>query len=89
MRPGGGRHRHDVRYDVRMERNRADDDRGQHRDGDGGRDDDTAIVPNTVMGINARTCDGALTDATVRSLFATAGTDLVRFPEGASSDSYN
>jgi hypothetical protein len=49
----------------------------------------SATVPGTAVGINASTYDGALTDAAVPGLLSAAGTNLIRFPGGTSSDSYN
>ena len=49
----------------------------------------SAIVPRTAVGINGSTYDGALTDAAVPGLLSAAGTNLIRFPGGTSSDSYN
>jgi hypothetical protein len=49
----------------------------------------SATVPSTAIGINASTYDGALTDAAVSGLLSAAGTNLIRFPGGTSSDSYN
>jgi hypothetical protein len=48
-----------------------------------------ATVPSTAIGINGSTYDGALTDTAVPSLLSAVGTDLIRFPGGTSSDSYN
>ncbi len=49
----------------------------------------SAIVPSTAIGINGSVYDGALTDAAVPGLLSAAGTNLIRFPGGTSSDSYN
>ena len=48
-----------------------------------------ATVPGTAIGINGSTYDGALTDTAVPGLLSAVGTDLVRFPGGTASDSYN
>jgi hypothetical protein len=49
----------------------------------------SAIVPSTAIGINGSTYDGALTDTAVPGLLSAAGTNLIRFPGGTSSDTYN
>ena len=49
----------------------------------------SATVPGTAIGINGSTYDGALTDAAVPGLLSAAGTNLIRFPGGTASDSYN
>ena len=49
----------------------------------------SATVPSTAIGLNGSTYDGALTDAAVPGLLSAVGTNLIRFPGGTSSDSYN
>lgn len=49
----------------------------------------SATVPSTAIGINGSTYDGALTDTAVPGLLSAAGTNLIRFPGGTASDSYN
>ena len=48
-----------------------------------------ATVPATALGINGSVYDAALTDAAVPGLLKSAGTSLIRFPGGTSSDTYN
>ena len=46
-------------------------------------------VPSTAIGTNGSVYDAALTDAAVPGLLKNAGTGLIRFPGGTSSDTYN
>jgi len=48
-----------------------------------------ATVPSTAIGTNGSVYDAALTDAAVPGLLKNAGTGLIRFPGGTSSDTYN
>ncbi|NUP53450.1 MAG: alpha-L-arabinofuranosidase [Catenulispora sp.] len=48
-----------------------------------------ATVPAAALGINGSVYDANLTDAAVPGLLKAAGTSLIRFPGGTSSDSYN
>ncbi|HZY74708.1 MAG TPA: hypothetical protein VFE40_00180, partial [Jatrophihabitantaceae bacterium] len=48
-----------------------------------------ATVPSTAIGTNGSVYDAALTDAAVPGLLKSAGTGLIRFPGGTSSDTYN
>jgi cellulose binding protein with CBM2 domain/fibronectin type III domain protein len=48
-----------------------------------------ATVPPTAIGTNGSVYDAALTDAAVPGLLKNAGTGLIRFPGGTSSDTYN
>ncbi|GAA3434157.1 cellulose binding domain-containing protein [Kutzneria kofuensis] len=48
-----------------------------------------ATVPSTAIGVNGSVYDAALTDAAVPGLLKSAGTNLIRFPGGTSSDTYN
>jgi hypothetical protein len=48
-----------------------------------------ATVPATAIGANGSVYDADLTDAAVPGLLKTAGTDLIRFPGGTSSDTYD
>jgi len=48
-----------------------------------------ATVPATAIGINGSVYDAALTDAAVPGLLKSAGTNVIRFPGGTSSDTYD
>jgi hypothetical protein len=48
-----------------------------------------ATVPATAIGANGSVYDANLTDAAVPGLLKAAGTDLIRFPGGTSSDTYD
>jgi hypothetical protein len=48
-----------------------------------------ATVPNTAIGINGSTYDGALADAAVPGLLGGAGVNVIRFPGGTESDEYD
>ena len=48
-----------------------------------------ATVPATAIGINGSVYDAALTDAAVPGLLTSAGTNVIRFPGGTSSDTYD
>ncbi|MFC0541663.1 cellulose binding domain-containing protein [Kutzneria chonburiensis] len=48
-----------------------------------------ATVPATAIGINGSVYDAALTDAAVPGLLKSVGTNVIRFPGGTSSDTYD
>lgn len=48
-----------------------------------------ATVPATAIGLNGSVYDADLTDAAVPGLLKAAGTGLIRFPGGSSSDEYD
>jgi hypothetical protein len=48
-----------------------------------------ATVPSTAIGINGSVYDAALTDAAVPGLLTSAGTNVIRFPGGTESDTYD
>jgi hypothetical protein len=48
-----------------------------------------ATVPSTAIGINGSVYDAALTDAVVPGLLKSAGTNVIRFPGGTESDTYD
>ncbi|MFC0434311.1 cellulose binding domain-containing protein [Kutzneria buriramensis] len=48
-----------------------------------------ATVPTTAIGINGSVYDAALTDAAVPGLLTSAGTNVIRFPGGTESDTYD
>jgi hypothetical protein len=48
-----------------------------------------ATVPNTAIGVNGSVYDAALTDAAIPGLLKSAGTNVIRFPGGTESDTYN